>query len=78
LAGVPGIPDGPGVFVVVAMMACFGSVAHAPLAVMLMVAEMTASFSVIPCALVAVGVASLLMSRTEVSIYRAQRIDRDH
>ena len=31
-----------------AMMACFGSVAHAPLAVMLMVAEMTGSFSVIP------------------------------
>src|SRR5246127_5108807 len=30
----PGIPDGPGIFVVVGMMACFGSVSHAPLAVL--------------------------------------------
>ena len=34
-------------FVIAGMMACFGSVAHAPLAVMIMVAEMTGSFSVI-------------------------------
>lgn len=76
--GLPDVPAGPAVFVVVGMMACFGSVAHAPLAVMIMVAEMTDSFSVIPCAMVAVGIASLLISRTDVSIYRAQRIDRDH
>ena len=73
----PGIPDSPAVFVVVGMMACFGSVAHAPLAVMLMVAEMTGSFSVIPCAMVAVGIAYLLITRTDVSIYAAQRRDRD-
>ncbi len=73
----PGLPDSPGVFVVVGMMACFGSVAHAPLAVMIMVAEMTSSYSVIPCAMVAVGIASMLISRTDVSIYRAQRRDRD-
>lgn len=77
LAGIPGIPDGPGVFVVVAMMACFGSVAHAPLAVMIMVAEMTTSFAVLPGAMVAVGVAYLLISRTDVSIYRSQRLDRE-
>jgi len=65
------------VFVVVGMMACFGSVAHAPLAVMIMVCEMTASFSVIPCAMVAVGVAYLLIVRTHVSIYRAQRLNRE-
>ncbi|OBG88551.1 hypothetical protein A5698_24205 [Mycobacterium sp. E136] len=59
------------------MMACFGSVAHAPLAVMIMVAEMTGSFSVIPCAMVAVGIAYMLVSRTDVSIYQAQRLDRD-
>jgi len=73
----PGIPDSPAVFVVVGMMACFGSVAHAPLAVMIMVAEMTGSFSVIPCAMVAVGIAYLLITRTDVSIYAAQRRDRD-
>lgn len=73
----PGVPDTPAVFVVVGMMACFGSVAHAPLGVMIMVAEMTGSFSVIPCAMVAVGVAYLLISRTDVSIYQAQRLDRE-
>ncbi len=77
LTGLPGIPDGPGIFVVLAMMACFGSVAHAPLAVMIMVAEMTNSFSVLPGAMIAVGVAYLLMSQTRVSIYRAQRFNRD-
>ncbi len=77
LAGAPGIPDGPGVFVVVAMMACFGSVAHAPLAVMIMVAEMTGSFAVVPGAMITVGIAYLLITRTDVSIYRAQRLNRE-
>jgi chloride channel protein, CIC family len=77
LVHAPGLPDKPGVFVVVGMMACFGSVAHAPLAVMIMVAEMTTSFSVVPCAMVAVGIAYLLISRTGVSIYRAQRLNRE-
>jgi CIC family chloride channel protein len=77
VVGAPGIPDGPGVFVIVAMMACFGSVAHAPLAVMIMVAEMTGSFSVIPAAMITVGIAYLIISRTPVSIYRAQRLNRD-
>ncbi|GJJ20524.1 MULTISPECIES: chloride channel protein [Mycolicibacterium] len=75
--GIPGLPDTPAVFVVVGMMACFGSVAHAPLAVMIMVAEMTGSFTVIPGAMVAVGIACLVISRTNVSIYRAQRLDRN-
>ncbi len=77
LMHLPWLPDNPGVFVVVGMMACFGSVAHAPLAVLIMVAEMTGSFSVIPCAMVAVGIAYLLISRTDVSIYRAQRLNRE-
>jgi len=77
LVGAPGLPDSPAVFVVVGMMACFGSVAHAPLAVMIMVAEMTSSFSVIPCAMVAVGIAYLIISRTDVSIYMAQRLNRE-
>lgn len=77
LAGAPAVPDGPGVFMIVAMMACFGSVAHAPLAVMIMVAEMTGSFSVLPGAMIGVGIAYLLISRTTVSIYQAQRLDRE-
>ncbi|KAA8968958.1 chloride channel protein [Mycobacterium sp.] len=77
LAQLPGVPDTPGIFVVVGMMACFGSVAHAPLAIMIMVAEMTGSFSVVPGAIIAVGIAALLMSRTTVSIYRAQRLNRE-
>ncbi len=75
--GAPGLPDSPAVFVIVGMMACFGSVAHAPLAVMIMVAEMTGSFSVIPCAMVAVGIAYLLILRSNVSIYKAQRLNRE-
>ncbi|WP_343603305.1 chloride channel protein, partial [Mycobacterium sp.] len=59
------------------MMACFGSVAHVPLAVLIMVAEMTGSFSVVPGAIFAVGIASLLMSRTNVTIYWAQRLNRE-
>ena len=76
LTGLPGVPDGPGIFVVVGMMACFGSVARAPLAIMIMVAEMTGSFSVVPGAILAVGIASMVMSRTNVTIYEAQRLDR--
>ena len=75
--GAPGTPDNPGVFIVIAMMACFGSVAHAPLAVMIMVAEMTGSFSVIPAAIIGVGIAYLLISRTTVSMYQAQRLNRE-
>ncbi len=41
----PGVPDTPGPFVIVGMMALFGGIAHAPLAVMLMVAEMTGNLS---------------------------------
>lgn len=77
LVHAPWLPDSPAVFVVAGMMACFGSVAHAPLAVMIMVAEMTGSFSVIPGAMVAVGMAYLLITRTDVSIYRAQRLNRE-
>jgi CIC family chloride channel protein len=44
---------------------------------MIMVAEMTGSFSVIPAAMITVGIAYLIISRTPVSIYRAQRLNRD-
>ncbi|OBI11730.1 chloride channel protein [Mycobacterium sp. E2327] len=77
LSGLPGVPHEPGIFVVVGMMACFGSVARAPLAIMIMVAEMTGSFSVVPGAILAVGIAALVLSRSNVTIYEAQRLNRE-
>ncbi len=70
----PAIPFEPAPFVIVGMMALFGSVAHAPLAVMLMVAEMTGNLSMLAPAMVAVGLATFVVgSRT---IYRSQLATR--
>jgi chloride channel protein, CIC family len=68
----PGIPHDPGAFVVVAMMACFGSISRAPLGVMLMVAEMTGSIEILAPAMIAVGLATLLVRHFDASIYRSQ------
>jgi H+/Cl- antiporter ClcA len=66
----PVMPHQPGAFVVVGMIACFGSIAHAPLAVMLMVVEMTGSLTVLAPAMVAVGLATLIAG--DATIYRSQ------
>lgn len=68
----PGIPHSPAPFVIIAMMACFGSIARAPLAVMLMVSEMTGSFGVLAPAMVAVGIATLIVGQFDDTIYRSQ------
>jgi len=68
----PGVPHEPMSFVVVGMMACFGSISRAPIAVMLMVAEMTASIEMLAPAMLAVGVATLLVRRSDDTIYRSQ------
>ena len=68
----PGVPHQPTVFVVVGMMACFGSISRAPIAVMLMVAEMTASIETLAPAMLAVGIATLIVRRSDDSIYRSQ------
>jgi H+/Cl- antiporter ClcA len=70
----PAIPVDPAPFVIVAMMALFGSVAHAPLAVMLMVAEMTGNLSMLAPAMVAVGLATFVVG--ERTIYRSQLATR--
>ncbi|MCU4186404.1 chloride channel protein [Acidiferrimicrobium sp. IK] len=57
-------------FVVVGMAACFGAIAHAPVAVLLMVAEMTGSLGLLPPAMVAVAFATLVVGDT--TIYRSQ------
>ncbi len=66
----PGVPASPGPFVIVGMMALFGGIAHAPLAVMLMVAEMTGNLSMLAPAMIAVGIASILVGK--VSMYTSQ------
>jgi len=70
----PGLPAAPAPFVIIGMMALFGGIAHAPLAVMLMVAEMTGNLSMLAPAMVAVGLATFVVgSRT---IYRSQLATR--
>jgi len=66
----PGIPDSPAPFVIVGMMALFGGIAHAPLAVMLMVAEMTGNLSMLAPAMIAVGISSIIVGNE--TIYTSQ------
>ena len=70
----PGIPADPSGFVIVAMMALFGSIAHSPLAVMLMVAEMTGNLSMLAPAMVAVGLATFVVG--DASVFEFQLRDR--
>ncbi len=70
----PGVPIDPSPFVIVAMMALFGSIAHAPLAVMLMVAEMTDSLAMLAPAMLAIGIATLIVG--DRSIYASQLRNR--
>ncbi len=69
-SGLPAVPHDPAPFVVVGMIACFGSIAHAPLAVMLMVAEMTGTLEMLAPAMVAVGIASAVVG--DATIYTSQ------
>jgi CIC family chloride channel protein len=57
-------------FIIVGMMVCFGSVAHAPLAVMLMVAEMTDSLTILAPAMIAMVFAVLVVG--DATMYRSQ------
>ena len=70
----PGIPHQPGAFAIVGMVACFGAIAHAPLAVILMVAEMTGSLSLLVPAMIAIALAVLVVG--DASIYRSQLRNR--
>lgn len=69
-----GLPAGPAPFMVVGMIACFGAVSHAYLALMLMVAEMTGSLALLPPAMVALGLAALVVG--DVTMYRSQLLNR--
>jgi CIC family chloride channel protein len=68
--GLPGFPHEPGPVVIIGMIAMFGAIAHAPLAVLLMVGEMTGNLSLLAPAMVAVAIATLLVGDT--TIYKSQ------
>jgi CIC family chloride channel protein len=70
----PQVPSDPAPFVIVGMMAMFGGIAHAPLAVMLMVAEMTGNLSLLAPAMIAVAISTALVG--DNTIYRSQLPNR--
>lgn len=71
----PGMPLSPAPFVIVGMMASFGSIGHIPIATMLMVGEMTGNLSLLAPAMVAVGIATLIVG--DRHIYRSQLGSRE-
>ena len=68
----PGVGSHPAPYVVVGMMAVFGGISRAPLAVLIMVAEMTGSVQITAPALVAIALSTFIVSRSDDSIYRSQ------
>jgi len=69
LGGIP-LPATPAPFVIIGMMALFGAVAHAPVAVIIMVSEMAGSYTILPASMVAVGLAYLIIGKN--TIYESQ------
>ncbi len=72
--GLPGFPEDPAPIIIICMIAMFGSVAHAPLAMLLMVGEMTGNLSLLAPAMAAVAIATLLVGDT--TIYKSQQPTR--
>ncbi|HET9058678.1 MAG TPA: chloride channel protein [Acidimicrobiales bacterium] len=70
--GMPGLGHSPAAFVVVGMMSVFGGISRAPLAVILMVAEMTGGVGLLAPAMVAVAISTFIVAKTDDSIYRSQ------
>jgi chloride channel protein, CIC family len=68
----PGVGHSPAPFVVVGMMAVFGGISRAPIAVLLMVAEMTGSVALLAPALIAIALSWFIVERADDSIYRSQ------
>lgn len=64
----------PAIFVLVGMVAVFGAISHAPVAMTLMVAEMTGNLAVLPPAMLALAVAAVVVG--ERTIYRSQLVTR--
>ena len=72
----PFMPQQPAAFVIVGMMALFGAVAHTPIAVMIMLSEMTGSLSLLAPAMIALSISITIVSNN--TIFRSQLINRGH
>src|SRR5579885_168915 len=72
----PFMPQQPAAFVVVGMMALFGAVAHTPIAVMVMLAEMTGSLSLLAPAMIALSISLTIVGNH--TIFRSQILNRMH
>jgi CIC family chloride channel protein len=72
----PAVGHDPTPYVVVGMMAVFGGISRAPLAVMIMVAEMTGTITMVVPAIVAVAISWFIVGHFDDSIYRSQLRDR--
>lgn len=68
----PGIGHSPAAFIVVGMMAVFGGISRAPIAIMIMVGEMTGNISLLAPAMVAVAISTFIVAQFGDSIYRSQ------
>lgn len=66
----------PGIFIIGAMAATFGSVARAPIAVTVMVFEMTGNFNTVETTSLSVVCASLVVALAKAKIYEKQLPDR--
>lgn len=64
----------PAIYALVGMVAVFGAISHAPIAMTLMVAEMTGNLAVLPPAMLALAVAAVVVG--ERTIYRSQLATR--
>lgn len=68
----PTVGHDPVPYIVIGMMAVFGSISRAPLAVMIMVAEMTGNLSIVAPAMLAIAIATFIVAKADDSIYRSQ------
>ncbi len=68
------MPSDPTPFVIIGMIGMFGGIAHAPLAVMLMVGEMTGNLSLLAPAMIVVAISTAIAGNN--TIYRSQILDR--
>ena len=69
---VPSMGHNPAPYVIIGMMCSFGGISPARLSVMLMVAEMTGSLSMLAPAMLAVSLAWLIVRRSDDTISRSQ------
>lgn len=72
----PFMPQQPAAFIIVGMMALFGAVAHTPIAVMVMLAEMTGNLSLLAPAMIALSISITIVGNN--TIFRSQVLNRMH